>query len=289
MESKEYRFVGERTLRMKHTITNVHHAEGDKELYKKKTKENRKAIVRLQERLYAQAQEGLVVVLQAMDAAGKDSAIKKVFSGVNPQGVVVQSFKQPCTDELAHGYMRRAFAAMPARGKIAVFNRSYYEDVLVVKVHEMQKSYHMAPRCVNDPHFFEKRYKQISAFEQYLYDNSYRVVKIYLNMSKEEQGRRILERIDQPDKNWKFSASDLQERQYWDSYMSAYEDAINATATKHCPWYVIPADEKWYAQYLISEIVLHELQCINPQFPELPAQQRADLDACKEQLLQEKK
>ena len=207
----------------------------------KKDQVDKEKIFALQDKLYADAKEGLIIILQARDAAGKDSTIRHVMGGINPQGVQVFSYKQPSKDELAHDYLWRCVTNLPKRGMIAIFNRSYYEDVLVVKVHELYKGYHMAERCLNPDTIIENRYRQIRHFEEYLYDNSYRVVKILLNVSKEKQKQRFLERIDLPEKNWKFSQSDMAERALWDQYNDAYERAVNATATKENPWYVIPA------------------------------------------------
>jgi len=237
----------------------------------------------LQDKLYAENREGVVIMLQAMDAAGKDSTIKHVMSGINPQGVDVHSFKQPSAEELSHDYLWRATRALPARGKMALFNRSYYEDVLVVRVHELQKTYLMPKRCIegNADDFFDRRFRQIRDFEEYLYENGYRLVKIFLNVGLDEQRKRFLERIDDETKNWKFSAGDLKERDLWPQYMAAYEDAINGTSTKHSPWFIIPADQKWYARYLVSEAVVDALEACDPHYPELPDADRAQLAACR--------
>ncbi len=258
----------------------------DKERCIAATEKNLAHIAALQDKLYAAGKEGVVVVLQAMDAAGKDSTIKHVMRGVNPQGVDVVSFKQPSSEELRHDYLWRAHRALPERGKIAIFNRSYYEDVLVVQVHRMQKDYAMASRCMDIPDkaFFEKRYAQIRNFEEYLYENSYRVVKVFLNVSRQKQKQRFLERIDIPEKNWKFSQSDLKERAHWNEYMHVYEKAVNETATGHSPWYVVPADQKWYARYLISQVVRQVLEEADPEYPELPKERQRDLAECKKLL-----
>ncbi|MEG0896681.1 MAG: polyphosphate kinase 2 family protein [Ruthenibacterium sp.] len=259
----------------------------DKAEILKKTAKNLARMQELQGKLYADGQEGIVIVLQAMDAAGKDSTIKHVMSGVNPQGVSVTSFKQPSSEELAHDYLWRINKALPRRGQMAIFNRSYYEDVLVVKVHQLQKNYNMAPRTLKDDDFFQKRYRQIRNYEEYLYENSYRIVKIFLHVSPEEQKKRFLERIDDETKNWKFSASDLKERAFWDDYMRVYEDAINDTASEHSPWYVLPADQKWYTRYLVSELIVDTLCACKSKYPQLPQEDLDDLAACKAQLLAE--
>ena len=259
----------------------------NKEEILKKTQENQEKIFALQDKLYADGREGLLIVLQARDAAGKDSTIRHVMAGVNPQGVSVYSYKQPSKEELAHDYLWRCNKNLPQRGMIAIFNRSYYEDVLVVKVDELQKTYKMASRCLDDKDFFEKRYKHIKYYEDYLYDNSYRIVKIFLNVSKDKQKERFIERIDTPEKNWKFSSSDCAVREQWDKYDEAYEACINATATKENPWYIIPADQKWYSRYLISEAILEALEAIDPQYPVLSDDEAAKLADCKATLLAE--
>ncbi len=242
----------------------------------------------LQEQLYADGREGVIVILQAIDAAGKDSTIKHVLSGVNPQGVQVYSYKQPSKEELAHDYLWRCMTNLPRRGMISIFNRSYYEDVLVVRVNKLYETYQMAERCLDGNTIFEKRYKHIRNFEEYLYDNSYRVVKIFLNVSAETQKERFLERLDKPEKHWKFSASDIPERGHWAEYDSAYEDAINATATKESPWYVLPADQKWYTRYLVSEAILKALEDIDPQYPQVSKEDEKQYPILKAQLEAEK-
>lgn len=191
------------------------------------------------------------------------------MSEVNPQGVEVHTFKQPSDEELGHDYLWRAVRCLPVRGKIALFNRSYYEDVLVVRVHQMQRGYRMPSRCVDmdDDEFFERRLKRISEFEEHLWENGYRVMKLFLNVSPEEQRLRFLERIDNPSKNWKFSEADITERAFWPKYREAYEDAIDRTATRHSPWYVIPADQKWFARWLVSEAVVDLLEEVDPPLP----------------------
>ena len=289
MSLKKYRFDGTKKLDLKKMPTDSRKDGADKEEILEKTKRNQEEIAELQERLYADGREGLIILLQAMDAAGKDSTVKHVLSGINPQGIDVYSFKSPSGEELAHDFLWRIHKCVPARGKISLFNRSQYEDVLVVRVHDINRSYHMADRVTGQPddEFFEKRYRHIRHFEEYLYDNSYRIVKIFLNVSKEEQKKRFLERIDKPEKNWKFSSGDLDERDLWDKYQKAYEDAVNATATKEAPWYVLPADQKWYTRYLVSEAVLDTLRKIDPQYPEMPADEKEKLAACRERLMSE--
>ncbi|MBR2121826.1 MAG: polyphosphate kinase 2 family protein, partial [Lachnospiraceae bacterium] len=240
----------------------------------------------LQDRLYADGREGLIIVLQAMDAAGKDSTIKHVMGGVNPQGVEVHSFKTPSEEELAHDFLWRLNKCIPRRGYIGIFNRSYYEDVLVVRVYEMNNTYHIAERVTGQPteEFFKKRYRHIRNYEEYLYENGYRIVKIFLNLSKDKQKERFLERLDTPSKNWKFSGGDLKTREKWDDYRKAYEKAVNETATKENPWYVLPADQKWYTRYLVSEAIVKTLEEMNPQYPEMPEEEKAKIGEYREAL-----
>jgi PPK2 family polyphosphate:nucleotide phosphotransferase len=240
-------------------------------------------LAQLQDRLYADGRYGVLILFQAMDAAGKDSAIKHVMSGINPQGVTVHSFKQPSTEELAHDYLWRAAKVLPERGKIAIFNRSYYEDVLVVKVLKLYEKYNLPDRCKTGD-TIEKRYKQIRNFEEYLWENGIITVKFFLHLSKETQRKRFLERIDDKEKNWKFAASDLKDRKLWDDYQEAYNDAIAATATKKNPWYISPADKKWFSRAIISETLLEVLKDIDPQYPTVSKEQEAELAECRQQL-----
>lgn len=290
MKLKDCRFDGEGAFKIEDFPASAGIDKEERERYEALTAENIERMTRLQDKLYADGREGLVVMFQAMDAAGKDSTIKRVMSGVNPQGVSVYSFKQPSSEELAHDYLWRAIAHLPKRGHIGLFNRSYYEDVLVVRVHELQKGYEMPKRCIDVPEgeFFKKRFRQIRDFEEYLWENGYRLLKVFLNVGRDEQKKRFLERIDDESKNWKFSSGDLKERALWPQYMKAYEEAIAATATKHAPWYVVPADQKWFARWLVSEAIVDVLEAIDPQYPDLPADQVDDLATCKAQLLGER-
>ena len=234
----------------------------------KKMAENLKKISELQDRLYADKREGVIFVFQAMDAAGKDGTIRAVLSCLSPHGVYEAAFKSPTSNELAHDYLWRINQQIPAKGEIAIFNRSHYEDVLIGKVKSFYKTQAHADR-INLDKVIENRYEDISNFEKYLYRNNVRTVKIFLNVSKDEQAERFLSRIEEPAKNWKFSSGDFEERKYWDAYQLAFEDAINETATKDCPWYVVPADHKWYMRYVVSEIILSVLEDMNPQYPEV--------------------
>jgi len=245
--------------------------------------ENLEKINEYQQRLFAEQKEGIIFVFQAMDAAGKDGAVRAVLSCLSPQGVSEHSFKVPSAEENRHDYLWRFWSAIPEKGSISIFNRSYYEDVLVQKVHKYYEKNRYADRIDLDT-MIEKRYKEICNFEEYLWDNSIRVVKLFLNVSKEEQANRFISRIDTEKKNWKLSPDDIEERAYWDSYMEAYETCINETARKNTPWYVVPADHKWYARLLISRIVLNELKKMDPQWPELGEEEKARLAMYREKL-----
>ncbi len=288
MKLKEFLYVGDRP-ELKKISQNAYGfgvKKEDKAEYVEKTKENVKKIAELQDKLYAEGKEGVIFALQAMDAAGKDGTIKHVFSGVNPQGVNVVSFKQPSSEELAHDYLWRVHKELPERGKIGVFNRSHYEDVLVTRIYEMEKNYQMSSRCIknNAKEFYEKRYEQLRNYEEYLYENSYRMVKIFLNVSKEEQKERFMERINEEEKNWKFSAGDLDDRDKWDEYHELYEEIIENTGTKHSPWYIVPADQKWFARYVVSEIVVKTLEECESEYPTVSDAQKDVLAECKKRL-----
>jgi len=253
---------------------------------RKITKKNTEKLTELQDRFYAEGKVALLVIFQAMDAAGKDSAIKHVMSGVDPQGVNVHSFKQPSKEELAHDYMWRAVKVLPERGKIAIFNRSYYEDVLIVKVRKLYENYNMPDRCKTGD-TIEQRYKQIRDFEDYLWENGIITVKFFLHLSKDEQRKRFLKRIDRKDKNWKFSETDLEERKLWDDYQEAYQTAIRETATEKNPWYIVSADKKPLTRAVISEVLVDVMNSIDPQYPKVTAEMEAGLLECKKRLLEE--
>lgn len=235
----------------------------------------------LQEVMHAQNQRGLLLVFQAMDAAGKDGTIKRVLRGVNPAGVQVYSFKKPSEEELDHGYLWRVIQRMPERGRIGVFNRSYYEEVLVVRVHpEILTKYQQIPHeLIQDTDkVFESRFEQIQNFEKYATDNGFKVIKFFLNVSYEEQGKRLLARLNEPEKHWKFSFSDIDERAYWSDYMNAFEDCINATACKNAPWAVIPADDKLNMRLLVTKIVLEQMQTMDLHWPAADERLEAEID-----------
>lgn len=245
-----------------------------------------------QESLYASNSHSLLIIFQAMDAAGKDSAIAHVMSGLNPQGCQVYSFKTPNSTEYEHDFLWRHYKALPERGRIGIHNRSHYENVLVCKVHpdyilnEHIPGFDTVEKIDNK--FWEHRYESIRDFEKHLAINGTVILKFFLHVSKEEQKQRFLKRIDTPSKNWKFAMGDLKERALWDKYMTAYEEAIAETATKHAPWYVIPADRKWYARLAISQIIDETLTAMNLKFPVLPDEELAQLETVKAQLLAEK-
>ena len=253
---------------------------------KEKMKANETELDELQQKLYAEKKEGLIVVIQAMDAAGKDGTISHVLNCLSPHGVYEAAFKAPTSIELAHDYLWRIAKQVPAKGEIAIFNRSHYEDVLIGKVKKLYEGQAHADRIDLDS-VIENRYEDIRNFEKYLYRNNVRIVKIFLHVSKNEQAKRFLARIEEPEKNWKFSSGDVEERKYWDAYQEAFEDAINATATKHCPWYVVPADHKWYMRYLVSEIILKTLKDMDPKYPVVTEERLAEFAVWKEKLLEE--
>jgi PPK2 family polyphosphate:nucleotide phosphotransferase len=239
----------------------------------------------LQEKLYAQDQWAVLLIFQAMDAAGKDSLIKHVMSGVNPQACEVSSFKQPSTEELNHDFLWRTTRRLPERGKIGIFNRSYYEEVLVVRVHQeyLQKQ-HLPPELVTKK-IWKERFKDIRNFEEYLTRNGVVIRKFFLHLSKEEQKKRFLARLDEPEKNWKFSEADVHERKYWDDYMNAYEDMIRHTSTREAPWYVVPADHKWFTHIAVSSAIIQTLEEMNLQFPKIDKTHRQQLEEAKQTLL----
>jgi PPK2 family polyphosphate:nucleotide phosphotransferase len=237
-----------------------------------------------QARLAAQDAWGVLVVLQALDAAGKDGTIRHVMSGVNPQGVAVHSFKVPSAAELDHDYLWRYAQRLPARGEIGIFNRSHYEEVLVVRVHPEHLDRQKLPSATEKGDVWKRRYREINDWERYLTDNGFRIVKLFLNVSKEEQRIRLLRRIDLPDHNWKFSRADLAERERWDDYQEAFSEALSHTSTDWAPWYVIPADRKWFARIGAAAVLVHALMEIDPRFPAVTEQERQGLLEVKEAL-----
>ncbi len=263
----------------------------NREQARKRRKLNIKALRKLQEKLYAHNQYAVLIIFQAMDAAGKDSTIKHVMSGINPQGCQVFSFKHPSANELDHDYMWRCYKSMPERGRIGIFNRSYYEEVLITKVHPEIILGNRLPHINRledmDTAFWESRYQQINQFEQHLHQNGTVIIKFFLHLSYEEQARRFLARIRDPEKHWKFSSHDLEERKHWKAYQQAYEDCINKTGTSTAPWYIIPADHKWAMRTIVSEIILERIGQLKPQFPTLPEEEQALLGKAEAALMGE--
>ena len=256
----------------------------DKVAAQEKLQEGVQKLAKYQDTLYAQDSYALLILFQAMDAAGKDSTIKHVMSGVNPQGCQVYSFKAPSSQDLDHDYLWRSTNSLPERGRIGIFNRSYYEEVLVVRVHPELLAKQNLPKEAQGKDIWKKRFKQINHFEEYLVNNGIIVLKFFLNVSKEEQKKRFLDRINQPEKNWKFSASDAQERQHWDEYMQAYEEMFSNTSTDHAPWYIVPADHKWFTRLVVSDIIVDKLKSLNLSYPEVSEARRLELLEAKEVL-----
>lgn len=288
IEASEFRYAGKGKLNLKKWSTGL-----DQRLYKDKSqlvallRGFQEEIDAHQQQMYAQDKFALLLVFQAMDAAGKDGTIQHVMSGINPHGVEVTAFKRPSEEELDHDYMWRTTKALPGRGKVGIFNRSYYEEVLVVRVHpEILNSQRLPDAAMEDlPRLWEQRFEQIRNFEEYQHLNGMRVVKFFLHVSKDEQKRRFLARIDDVSKNWKFNPGDLVERARWDDYQVAYQEAIAATATKRAPWYIIPADDKGDMRLLVSAAILAEMKRLELAWPVLPKEQQDALATCRMQLL----
>ncbi len=250
----------------------------DKKEAARDLEKNVAALAELQDKLYAQNVHSLLIIFQAMDAAGKDSAIKHVMSGVNPQGCQVTAFKGPSAEELDHDYLWRCQKALPERGRIGIFNRSHYEEVLVVRVHAgILQSQQLPDAIKSDKNIWKKRYDHIRDWENHLAENGTHVLKFFLNVSKDEQKKRFLERINEPEKNWKFAAGDAKERAHWDEYMKAYEEAISATSTAKSPWYIIPADKKWFTRLAVSEIIVKRLESMGLAYPTVTEARMAEL------------
>jgi PPK2 family polyphosphate:nucleotide phosphotransferase len=250
--------------------------------------ESSAAASEMQERLYAQDRWGLLLIFQGMDAAGKDGAVKHVMSGVNPQGCDVFSFKAPTVDELDHDFLWRCHKVVPERGKIGIFNRSYYEEVLVVRVHPAVLAGQKLPEKLITKHIWDQRFEDINSFERYLARNGVMIRKFFLHISKEEQRQRFLARLDDSKKNWKFSMDDIKERKFWDDYHEAFEEMIQNTATKRAPWYVIPADNKWYARLVVASAIIEALDELDLEFPDVDEKKKKELEAIEDALEKEK-
>ena len=260
----------------------------DKDRAKEALAQGVQALSLLQDKLYAQDQWAVLLIFQAMDAAGKDGAIKHVMSGINPQGCEVHSFKAPTSEELDHDFLWRCSKRVPERGRIGIFNRSYYEETLVVRVHPTILSKQKIPRKLLGKDLWNQRFEDIRAFERYLSRNGVLIRKFFLHVSKAEQKRRFLARIDTPEKNWKFSTADSHERQFWNDYQKAYEETIRHTATKDAPWYVVPADNKWFTRVVVAAAVIDALDSLHLEYPKIGKRQRKELAAAKMELLAEK-
>jgi PPK2 family polyphosphate:nucleotide phosphotransferase len=245
-------------------------------------------MAKLQDVLYAQSTYSLLIIIQAIDAAGKDSAVKYVFSGVNPQGCRVVSFKTPSSEELDHDYLWRAHKELPERGGIGVFNRSYYEEVLIARIHPSILAKQQLPPEAHTKRIWHDRFEQINAFEKYLVQNGTIILKFFLHLSKEEQKRRFIERIDNADKNWKFALADVEERARWNDYRHAYEEMFSHTSTKEAPWYIIPADNKWFTRIVLSDIIIKTLKKLDLQYPEMSKDHLESLQIARELLMREK-
>jgi PPK2 family polyphosphate:nucleotide phosphotransferase len=245
--------------------------------------ENIEQMAELQEILYAQNKYAMLIIFQAMDTAGKDGAIKHVMVGLNPQSTHVHSFKQPSTEELDHDYLWRASKNLPERGQIGIFNRSYYEEVLVVKVHDLI-TFQQIPKEFVTKDIWKNRYRQIRDFERYLTENGVVILKFFLHISKEEQKKRLLARIDDTSKNWKFSSADIKEREFWDNYQQCYQEAIRETATKQAPWFVIPSNKKWFSRLVISEAIVKAMKELKLEYPTITNDQKKILQECKRKL-----
>lgn len=280
MDIKKYRVKPNKKVDLEKFSTKKDESYSKKEVKEEILPENLEKMFEYQEKLYAENKRGILVVLQAMDAAGKDSLVKKVFTALNPAGCKVTSFKQPSTEELDHDYLWRITKATPAYGEVGIFNRSHYEDVLVTRVHNLVSK-------KNDDDFWNKRFEDINAFEKYLDNNGIKVVKFFLHVSKEEQKERLLDRINLEEKHWKFAASDILERENWDDYHKAYEDMLEHTSTDYAPWYVIPADNKWFTRFVVSEVMLDLFKQLNPHVPELSKEEESQLDKWKKVLLEQ--
>ena len=289
--SRPYRIDDGRRFRLKDfpASDTAHLVDEDKPRAQEALGIGRNALAELQDMLYAQDRWAVLLVFQAMDAAGKDGVIKHVMSGVNPQGCQVFSFKAPTSEELDHDYLWRCMKNLPERGRIGIFNRSYYEEVLVVKVHPEFVAGQKLPPQVVGKNLWKNRYQDIRAFERYLSRNGVLIRKFFLNVSRPEQKKRFLERIDEPEKNWKFSAADVKERGHWNAYMDAYETAIRETSTPEAPWYVVPADNKWFTRIVVASAIVDALASLGLHYPKVDAATLAELAAAKKALLAEKR
>jgi PPK2 family polyphosphate:nucleotide phosphotransferase len=285
IHSKKFRVNPGEKIKLSELPTQVKPVYESKKDYHKLLEDQVENLSELQRVHYASGRYALLLIFQAMDAAGKDGAIRHVMSGINPQGCQVFSFKQPSAEELAHDFLWRTTRRLPERGRIGIFNRSYYEEVLIVRVHpEILRNQGLPEGLIAKQAIWEERYRSITDMEAHLHRNGTRIVKIFLHLSKDEQRKRFLARIDDPDKNWKFSLADVEERKLWDNYMVAYEDCLNATSTKDAPWHVVPADDKKNARLIVSEIILHALEGLKMDYPKTTDERREELKAIRKEL-----
>jgi PPK2 family polyphosphate:nucleotide phosphotransferase len=285
IEPQRFRVREGEQVNLKKRPTEVKPFYQSKEHYQKILAEHTRELSRQQNLLYARNQSAVLLIFQAMDAAGKDGAIKHVMSGVNPQGCEVFSFKHPGPDDLEHDFLWRTTCRLPERGRIGIFNRSYYEEVLIVRVHpELLIAQQIPEKLLDKKTLWEKRYRSILDLEKHLHRNGTRIVKFFLHLSKNEQRRRFIERIDDPEKNWKFSQADIAERKFWKDYMKAYEACLSATSTRHAPWFVVPADDKGNARLIISQIVLDTLNSLKMSYPKTGAARRRELQSIRKRL-----
>ncbi len=286
MDISRFKIKRDLDLRLSDLKTNESGGYRSKANAKAKLDENIVRMADLQGKLYAQDKYALLIIFQAMDTAGKDGTIKHVMSGLNPQSTQVHSFKQPSAEELNHDYLWRPMKNLPERGAIGIFNRSYYEEVLVVRVHNLLNNEHIPGKNMTK-NIWKTRFRQIRDFEKYLFENGIIPIKFFLHISKKTQAQRLLERIENKTKNWKFSAADLKEREYWNDYQKAYQEAIRETSTNHAPWYVIPADKKWFAHLLVSEVIAKTMESLNLDFPTVNKELEKELMECKRKLMSE--
>jgi PPK2 family polyphosphate:nucleotide phosphotransferase len=285
INSKDFRVRPGAKVKLKEWPTGMKLFCKSKKQYKKLLEAHVEELSALQQLHYASNRYALLLIFQGMDGAGKDGAIRHVMSGVNPQGCEVFSFKQPNADELEHDFLWRTTRHLPERGRIGIFNRSYYEEVLIVRVHpEILRSQGLSEELRDEKTIWEGRYRSIVDLEEHLHRNGTRVIKFFLHVSKEEQRKRFLERIDEPDKNWKFSLADIHERKYWKDYMKVYEDCLNATSTHHAPWHVVPADDKENARLIVSQIILDALNELKMAYPKTTAKRRRELKSIRKLL-----
>ena len=285
INSKDFRVKPGKKVKLKKWPTNVPPAYESKEQYHKILTEHIREMSSLQSLLYASNQYSFLIIFQGMDASGKDGAIKHVMSGVNPQGCQVFSFKHPSAEELEHDFLWRTTRCLPERGQIGIFNRSYYEEVLIVRVHpEILSSQGLPDGTFDKKTIWQDRYNSIMDLEKHLYQNGTRIIKFFLHISKDEQQKRFLQRIDAQEKNWKFSLADIEERKFWHNYMDAYDDCLSATSTSNAPWYVVPADDKENSRLIISQIILDALKDLNMTYPKTDAKRRQELQSFKKLL-----